>query len=79
VAMTFPTSKMASARGRPRSLVTLRISGAAAAFPYAPDHALYFNAAKRTSGADHGWLMTAERPETRGFIHAAPIRRGIAQ
>jgi hypothetical protein len=45
----------------------MRISGAAAAFPYRPDHAVYFNAAKRTSGADHGWLMTAERPQTKGL------------
>ena len=45
----------------------MRISDAAAAFPYAPDHAVYFNAAKRTSGAGHRWLMTAERPETRVY------------
>lgn len=42
----------------------LRIAGAAQAFPYAADHAFYINAAKRmTLGTDHGWLVTAERPE----------------
>ncbi|MGD0433994.1 MAG: DUF2272 domain-containing protein [Acetobacteraceae bacterium] len=42
----------------------MRIAGAAEAFPYAADHAVYINAAKRmTMGTDHGWLMTAERPE----------------
>jgi hypothetical protein len=42
----------------------MRIAGAGNAFPYAADHAFYINAAKRmTLGIDHGWLMTAERPE----------------
>lgn len=41
----------------------MRIAGAAQAFPYAADHAFYINAAKRmTLGTDHGWLVTAERP-----------------
>jgi len=40
----------------------MRIAGAGAAFPYAADHAVYINAAKRmTLGADRGWLVTAER------------------
>jgi hypothetical protein len=42
----------------------MRIAGAGPAFPYSPDHAFYINAAKRmTLGTDHGWLVTAERPE----------------
>lgn len=42
----------------------MRIAGAGAAFPYAADHALYINAAKRmTLGANEGWLVSAERPE----------------
>jgi hypothetical protein len=42
----------------------MRIAGAAKAFPYAADHALYINAAKRvTLGTERGWLVTAERPE----------------
>jgi hypothetical protein len=41
----------------------MRIAGAGQAFPYAADHALYINAAKRmTLGRDRGWLVTAERP-----------------
>jgi len=41
----------------------MRIAGAGKAFPYAADHAFYINAAKRmTLGRDHGWLVTAERP-----------------
>ena len=41
----------------------MRIAGAGPAFPYAADHAFYINAAKRmTLGIDHGWLVTAERP-----------------
>jgi hypothetical protein len=43
----------------------MRIAGAASAFPYAADHAVYINAAKRmTNGIDHGWLVTAERVES---------------
>jgi hypothetical protein len=46
-----------------------RIAGAGAAFPYAADHAVYMNAAKRMAlGTDHQWLVTAERPE-----HYAPV------
>jgi hypothetical protein len=42
----------------------MRTAAAGSAFPYAADHAMYINAAKRmTLGMDHGWLMTAERPE----------------
>lgn len=42
----------------------MRIAGAGDTFPYAADHALYINAAKRmTLGTAHGWLVTAERPE----------------
>jgi hypothetical protein len=42
----------------------MRIAGAADAFPYAADHAVYINAAKRmTLGTDRGWLVVAERPE----------------
>ncbi len=42
----------------------MRVAGAGAAFPYAADHAFYINAAKRmTSRTDHGWLITAERPD----------------
>jgi hypothetical protein len=42
----------------------MRIAAAGPAFPYSPDHATYINAAKRmTLGTDHGWLITAERPE----------------
>jgi hypothetical protein len=41
----------------------MRIAGAGPGFPYAADHALYINAAKRmTLGSDRGWLVTAERP-----------------
>jgi hypothetical protein len=40
----------------------MRIAGAGDAFPYAADHAVYINAAKRmTLGTDRGWLVTAER------------------
>jgi Uncharacterized protein conserved in bacteria (DUF2272) len=42
----------------------MRIAGAANGFPYAADHAVYINAAKRmASGIDRGWLITAERVE----------------
>jgi hypothetical protein len=42
----------------------MRTAGAANAFPYAPDHAAYINAAKRsTLGIDHGWLVSAESPD----------------
>lgn len=42
----------------------MRIAGAGKAFPYAADHALYINAAKRmTLGANEGWMLTAERPK----------------
>jgi hypothetical protein len=42
----------------------MRIAGAGNAFPYAADHALYINAAKRmTLGTASGWAVTAERPE----------------
>jgi hypothetical protein len=41
----------------------MRTAGAGQAFPYAPDHATYINAAKRmTLGTDNLSLMTAERP-----------------
>ena len=41
----------------------MRTAGAGRTFPYAPDHAVYINAAKRmTLGTDRGWLITAERP-----------------
>jgi len=63
--MTFPPEDGRYAWSAAFICYAMRISGAATAFPYAPDHAVYFNEAKRmTSGADHGWLMTAERPET---------------
>ena len=40
----------------------MRIAGAGARFPYAADHAVYINAAKRMKdGAPEGWLVTAER------------------
>jgi hypothetical protein len=43
----------------------MRTAGAGSAFPYAPDHATYINAAKRmTLGMDNGWLVTAERPRS---------------
>ena len=42
-----------------------RIAGAGSAFPYAADHAVYIDAAKRmTLGLDRGWLLIAERPES---------------
>lgn len=42
----------------------MRIAGAGDRFPYSADHATYINAAKRmTLGTDHGWLVTAERPD----------------
>ena len=42
----------------------MRIAGAKQAFPYAADHAVYINAAKRmTLGTEQGWLVSAERPE----------------
>jgi hypothetical protein len=51
----------------------MRISGAAATLPGAPW--VYFDPAKcMTSHADHGWLLTAERPETMGFIATVAIR-----
>jgi hypothetical protein len=41
----------------------MRLAGAGNGFPYAPDHAVYINAAKRmTLGTDNRWLITAERP-----------------
>jgi hypothetical protein len=41
----------------------MRTAGAANAFPYAPDHAVYINAAKRSAlGADRRWLVSAESP-----------------
>ncbi len=41
----------------------MRIAGAGAAFPYAADHAVYINEAKRMRlGQARGWLVTAERP-----------------
>jgi hypothetical protein len=41
----------------------MRIAGAGNAFPYAADHAVYINAAKRmTLGTAQGWLVSAERP-----------------
>jgi uncharacterized protein DUF2272 len=44
---------------------TMRMAGAGTAFPYAPDHAAFINAAKRmTSGTDNRWLVTAEQPST---------------
>jgi hypothetical protein len=42
----------------------LRIAGAGARFPYAADHAVYINAAKRMAmGSAEPWLVFAERPE----------------
>ncbi len=42
----------------------MRIAGAGPRFPYAADHAVYINAAKRMAlGADERWLVVAERPE----------------
>jgi len=43
----------------------MRTAGAGSAFPYAPNHANYINAAKRmTLGTESGWLVTAERPSS---------------
>ena len=43
----------------------MRIAGAGDAFPYAADHAVYINTAKRmTSGAASGCLLSAERIES---------------
>jgi hypothetical protein len=42
----------------------LRIAGAGSRFPYAADHAVYINAAKRMAmGAAENWVVVAERPE----------------
>jgi hypothetical protein len=42
-----------------------RSAGAGGAFPYAPDHASYINAAKRmTFGTETGWVVSAERPNS---------------
>jgi hypothetical protein len=42
----------------------LRTAGAGPRFPYAADHAVYINAAKRMAmGAPEHWLVVAERPE----------------
>jgi hypothetical protein len=41
----------------------MRIAGAGDRFPYAADHAVYINAAKRMAqGAADNWLVVAERP-----------------
>jgi len=68
VAVTFPMRKIASRRGLPRSFVTLCGSPEpAAAFPYAritPCISMRRNAYR---APDHGWLMTAEGPKTRGL------------
>ena len=41
-----------------------RIAGAGARFPYAADHAVYINAAKRMAlGTAENWLVVAEQPE----------------
>ena len=43
----------------------MRIAGAGPRFPYAADHAVYMNAARRMSlGTAHGWLVSAERVES---------------
>jgi hypothetical protein len=43
----------------------MRIAGAGDAFPYAADHAFYINMAKRMSlGTEHGWVVSAERPDS---------------
>ena len=63
----------------------MRIAGAGSTFPYAADHALYINAAKRMKlGANEGWSIMAERPEDyapvpgdlicHGRGRAAPLR-----
>jgi hypothetical protein len=55
----------------------MRTAGAGNAFPYAPDHATYINAAKRmTLGADNGWLVTAERPSSYAPVPGDLICRG---
>jgi hypothetical protein len=42
----------------------MRIAGAGDRFPYAADHAVYINAAKRMAlGAAENWLLVAERAE----------------
>jgi hypothetical protein len=42
----------------------MRIAGAGARFPYAPDHAHYIDIAKRQALHElSGWMVTAERPE----------------
>lgn len=42
----------------------MRIAGAGPRFPYAADHARYINIAKEmATGAAHGWIITAERPD----------------
>jgi hypothetical protein len=58
----------------------MRMAGAGSAFPYAPDHAVYINAAKRmTLGIDRGWLVTAERPEAYAPIPGDLICHGRDQ
>jgi hypothetical protein len=58
----------------------MRIAGAGKAFPYAADHAFYINAAKRmTLGTDHGWLVTAERPDAYAPIPGDLICHGRDQ
>ena len=42
----------------------MRIAGAGATFPYAPDHAHYIDLAKQMAlGRTSGWVITAERPD----------------
>jgi len=50
----------------------MRIAGAGARFPYAPDHAAYINAA-RSGGA---WVVTAEPPESYAPIPGDLVCRG---
>jgi len=55
----------------------MRTAGAGMAFPYAPDHSTYINAAKRmTLGTDNGWLVTAERPSSYAPVPGDLICRG---
>lgn len=42
----------------------MRIAGAGDRFPYAADHAVYINAAKRQAqGSESRWIVSTERPE----------------